>query len=185
MEEALDKMLEVMAQMETIIASLVVAAPLILQWLQRCKSLKAEAKKKHDEGLMALVPWVVRNGHKFFAMYKSWHGYSNSQKKEHLKDLIVAAHRRHNGKSAMSDDDLNKVLHWAESYWKDNKMALKGELNEEQPVVAGVLDALARAEASGGAAPTPAPPSVAEAVGAALSASLAGAGGEAEAPGNA
>jgi hypothetical protein len=138
-----DKVLEALKHLDAILAAIVVAFPLILQWVQRGKAMAEETKKKHDDGLAELVPWVVRKGHKAFAMYKSWHGYSNSQKKEELKDLIVAAHRRHNGKSAIDDADLEKVLHWAEAYWKDNKTALKSELNEEQPVVAAVLDALA------------------------------------------
>lgn len=163
-----DQTMTLLEKIPGIISALLLAIPLAIKaWVDfraAARTAKEEFEKKKDEGLQALVPWVVRKAHKGFAMYRAWHGYSDSQKKEAIKDLIVAAHRRHNGESAISEADVNKVLHWAEAHWKDNKAALKEELNKEQPVVAAVLDALAK-ESGAGAAPAEIPPEVHEAAG--------------------
>lgn len=142
------------------------------------KAYREEAKefqKKKEQGYRELVPWVVKEAHKTFAMYKAWHGYSDTQKKEKIKDLIVSANRRHNGESSISNDDLEKVVHWASAYWKENKSKFQDELADQNPVVTAVLDAISSAREAGDSAG----PGVTRAL---LSAAALGAGGEAGDP---
>lgn len=128
---------------QALVAAVVLAIPLIIQTISKVKELKEQARAKREQGLIELIPWVVRKGHEMFAGYKALWGSSHTDKKAALKDLIVAAHRRQNGEASISEAEIEMVLAKAESYWKDNKSVLQNELT-----AAAGLKALAGPEPS-------------------------------------
>lgn len=119
---------------QSIVAALLVALPIIYSaWRSikdRAVTLEKEYEAKREEGLAALVPWVVRKGHEAFAAYKTFRGKSHPEKKEYIRDLVVAAHRRQNGEASITPEELERVVALAESYWKENKTGLQAEMSD-------------------------------------------------------
>jgi hypothetical protein len=126
--EYLDKILEIAQKLDTLIAALLLCIPLAMSAFSKAQELRTEAEERRKKGLLDMVPWIVRKGHEAFASYRMFKGKSHPEKRKYLEDVIVAAHARHNGESAISRSEVEAVLAKAETYWKENKLALKAEL---------------------------------------------------------
>ncbi|GAG21495.1 unnamed protein product, partial [marine sediment metagenome] len=126
--EQINQILEVIQKLDTLLAALLLCIPLAIQAMSKAKELRTEAEERRKNGLLDMVPWIVRKGHEAFAAYKMFKGKSHPEKRKYLEDVIVAAHARHNGESAISRSEINSVLAKAETYWKENKLSLKAEL---------------------------------------------------------